>query len=194
MYLPSEAVEVVGGGGAVDNLHIALLDLHTLIPRKIGNVMRIFIHLLQKALHTARRVLGALSIESVRQEHDETTLTKPLVFSRHDELINHDLSTVDKVTELSFPKHKAIGVLQTISMLKTKDSKLRKDRVTSNESSLRIGTDQLLHGGRHVQILGQRVERGVLLFSILILHNGVAMAERTTLHILTSYAYVVTFN
>ena len=127
VYLPSEAVEVVGGGGAVDNLHIALLDLHTLIPCKVRNVMRIFVHLLQEALHAARRVLGSLTIESVRQEHNKTTLTKPLVLSRHDKLINHDLSTIDKVTELSLPKDKAVGVLQTVSMLKTKDSKLRKD-------------------------------------------------------------------
>jgi len=140
VYLPSEAMEVVGWSGAIDDLHVALLNLHAIIPCKFGDVMRIFIHLLQKALHTARRVLGSLAIEPVWQEHNETALTKPLVLSGHNELINHNLSTVDKVTELSLPKNEAVWILQTVSVLEAKDSKLRKDRVTGNESSLGIGT------------------------------------------------------
>mmetsp|Transcript_13546 Transcript_13546/g.32144 ORF Transcript_13546/g.32144 Transcript_13546/m.32144 type:complete len:542 (-) Transcript_13546:1424-3049(-) len=187
-------MEVVGGSRAVDNLHIALLDLHTLIPAKVGNVMRIFIHLLQEALHSARRMFGSLTIVSVRQEHHETTLTEPLVLSRHNELVDHDLSSVHKVTELSLPKNEAVGVLQTVPVLETKDSKLGEDRVTSNEAGLRIGTNQLLLRGGHVQILGQGVERGVLLLGVLILHNSVAMTERTTLHILTGDANMVAFD
>ena len=53
VYLPPQAVEVVGGSGAVHDLDIGLLDLHPLVPGHLGNVVRILVHLLQEALHAA---------------------------------------------------------------------------------------------------------------------------------------------
>mmetsp|Transcript_24526 Transcript_24526/g.44360 ORF Transcript_24526/g.44360 Transcript_24526/m.44360 type:complete len:213 (-) Transcript_24526:2652-3290(-) len=52
VHLTAQTVEKIGRGRTIDNLPIALLDLHPLIPGQIGNVMRIFIHHLQESFHS----------------------------------------------------------------------------------------------------------------------------------------------
>lgn len=67
--------------------------------------MRILFHHLKISFHTTGTVFSALTIVAVGKEHDKSTLTQPLVFSSGNELIQHDLSSVDEVTKLSFPEN-----------------------------------------------------------------------------------------
>lgn len=56
-----------------------------------------------------------IAIISVRQKHHKTIVNVPFSFSRHNELINDDLSTVGKVTELCLPKAKSVWVSLRVS-------------------------------------------------------------------------------
>ena len=104
MKLSAQAMEVIGRSGAVDDLPVAFLNLLTFVVRKFGDEMRIFVDLLQKPFDAATGMLGALSVITMRQKHDKSGLTEPLVFTSREELINNDLSAIDKVTELGFPQ------------------------------------------------------------------------------------------
>jgi hypothetical protein len=55
-------------------------------------------------------MLWASSIITMRQKHNETVLYVPFGFTRDYELIDDDLSTVSKISELSFPKGQCVRV------------------------------------------------------------------------------------
>ena len=73
----SEYVEVLGGSRCVDNSHVDLLlnfaDLDLWLGRGVVSVRE-----LQKALNSGGRVLWAIAVESVRQEHNKAVLDVPL--------------------------------------------------------------------------------------------------------------------
>lgn len=66
VHLASQDVEQVGGSCHVSNLHVAVLVLTIKLVRRWEDA-RIFVTKLEISLHAARRMLGSLSIISVRQ-------------------------------------------------------------------------------------------------------------------------------
>ena len=48
-------------------------------------------------------MLGSLPFVAMGQEHHQTGHLTPLVLSCHQEVVNNDLGTVDKVSELGLP-------------------------------------------------------------------------------------------
>lgn len=108
VHLATENVEVVGGGGAVGDLHVAVLVL-TVEGLGAGEDARVLVTELQEALHTSRRVLRTLTIVTVRHGHDETGTLEPLDLTGSDELVNDTLGIVGKVTELGLPDNESVG-------------------------------------------------------------------------------------
>jgi len=121
--LATEGVEVVGGGGAVDDLHVAVLMLSGQLLER-GELVGVVIAHLEVTLDTGARVLGTLTIVTVGQQHGKTSALEPLLFTRGDELINDALSVVGKVTELSLPENEGVGVDKGVSELEAKSTKL----------------------------------------------------------------------
>ena len=91
--LSSEGVEDVGGSSRIDKLHIAILMLsNELLRRRV--LEGVIVAQLQESFDTSTRVLGTLSIVSVRKRHDETRSLKPFLLSRGDKL--HSESSVKR--------------------------------------------------------------------------------------------------
>ena len=107
VYLSTEDVEQVGGGGHVGNLHVAVLVLSVNLVGGWVNA-RILIAKLEVTFQSAGRVLRALTVISMGQRHDETRSLNPFRFTRGNELINDTLGVVGEVTELSFPHDKRV--------------------------------------------------------------------------------------
>ena len=126
-------------------------------------------------------MLRALSIITMRQEHNETVLDVPLLLTRANELIDHDLSTVSEVTKLSLPKDESVRVGLGIAILETKDSVLREMRVGSDEVSC------LISRGKHT------VDGHVAAILVLVEHVSVSVREGSTLNILSRKTHVVAF-
>ena len=136
-------------------------------------------------------MLGALPVVAVGQQHDQAALSEPLVLASDDELVDHDLRPIHEIPELGLPDDEAVGVLEAVPVLETQQGELREDGVAADESGLRVGGGQLLLRGRHVEVLGQKIEGSVLLLGHLILHHRVAVAEGAALHVLSRDADVV---
>ena len=80
---------------------------------------------LQISFDSARRVLWTLAIITVRQKHNKTVLDIPLGLTTCDELVNHNLTSISKVSKLSFPHIELIRITNIVSVFKSKDSILR---------------------------------------------------------------------
>lgn len=176
VHLATENVEVVGGGGAVCDLHVAVLVL-TLERLRAGEDARILVTQLQETLHTARRVLGTLTIVTVRHGHDQTGTLEPLDLTRGNELVNDTLSVVGEVTKLSFPDDKSIGRGEGVTILEAQDTELRQAGVADAEGTL---------------VFADVLKRSVGTLRLLIVHNSVTLREGTTLNVLTGDTDVVT--
>ena len=127
-------MEVLSCGRAVDHGEVHLLSDFSLSHVFSGRVI-ITIRQLEESLDTGGGVFGASTVVAVRQKHHEAGLDVPLALTRGDELVDHDLSAVCKVTELSFPKDKSGGVSLGVSLLKAKYSVLGQVRVGGNETA-----------------------------------------------------------
>jgi len=117
-------------------------------------------------------MLWSLAIKSVRKEHHKTVLNVPLCFSGTNELINNDLSSIRKVTELCLPEAESIWVSLSVSKFVSKDSKLGEMRVRGNE----LPSHSLRHGV---------VDWSVFSILVLIEHVGVSVRKGSSLNILT---------
>ncbi|OIQ77334.1 hypothetical protein GALL_409690 [mine drainage metagenome] len=60
----------------------------------------------------------------MRQHQGNTIDSTPLDFTGGDELVNHDLGTVGKVTKLCFPDDQGIGVIGSIAVLESENGLL----------------------------------------------------------------------
>lgn len=173
--LATEDVEVLGRGGSVDDLHVAVLVLAgELLGRGVD--VRVIIAQLEVTLNTRGRVLGALAVITVGEGHNETGTLEPLLLTRGEELIDNALRVVGKVTELSLPYDESVGVNERIAELKTKDAKLGERRVADGERAL---------------LRRDVVQQGVEVLVLLVVKDGVALREGTTLDILTGHADVL---
>ena len=78
-------------------------------------------------------MLWALPLVAVRQQHHETVLLTPFIFSSNDVLVDHDLSTVDEVAKLCFPCNKCVVVGMCVPVLETECAVFRQQRVVHPE-------------------------------------------------------------
>mmetsp|Transcript_838 Transcript_838/g.1138 ORF Transcript_838/g.1138 Transcript_838/m.1138 type:complete len:1008 (-) Transcript_838:79-3102(-) len=184
--LTTKAVEVIGGSSAVDNLPVAGLNLVTEMTTgepfsliNVGEDEGVFVTHLEETLKTGTRVLRALTIIPVRQHAYKTTLTEPLGLTGAQELIKDNLGAVGEVTELGLPHDERVGVLHGVTKLITEDTELTEVGVGNGELTLSL-------------IRVDMVKRNILLTVILIVDNGMTVAEGTTLDILTRKTDVVT--
>mmetsp|Transcript_52822 Transcript_52822/g.53221 ORF Transcript_52822/g.53221 Transcript_52822/m.53221 type:complete len:332 (-) Transcript_52822:1055-2050(-) len=139
VHLPPQTMKVIGGSGAIHHLPIALLDLHPQIKRHLWNVMRILIHHLEESFQATTRVFGPLTVVPVREEHDQPALSHPLVLTRRNELINHNLGTVAKISKLGLPNHQRVGVFEAVPQFKADYPKFRQDGILCGEAGLGVG-------------------------------------------------------
>lgn len=168
-------MEEVSRRGHVGNLHVAVLVL-TLKLLGRGVNARILVAELEETLDTSGRVLGTLAVITVGKGHDEAGTLHPLALTRGKELINDDLSSVGEITELGLPHVEAVGVLEGVTVLETEDTILGEGRVRDDELAL---------------VLADVLERSVGVLSLLVVEDGVALREGTTLNILTGDTDVV---
>ena len=71
-------------------------------------------------------MLRSHALKTVRQEHDDSRKTIPLILGTDNELINHDLRCVDEISKLRLPDNQPIGAVETVAVLETKDACLGK--------------------------------------------------------------------
>mmetsp|Transcript_30758 Transcript_30758/g.70878 ORF Transcript_30758/g.70878 Transcript_30758/m.70878 type:complete len:206 (+) Transcript_30758:1094-1711(+) len=79
-------------------------------------------------------------------------------------------------------------------MFKSQHGEFRENRITACESSLRIRPLQIFLGGGRIHHGGDMIEWSVFFFRVLVLHNRMAVAKGTTLHILSGDAHVISLN
>lgn len=125
-------------------------------------------------------IRGRQTFVAVRKQHNNTALSNPLGLSRSDELIDDDLRTIGKVTELRLPHDERIRVGQGISELESKHSVLTQRRVTH-------GVVGLIH-----RQLVQRYQRIQVLR--LVVQHVMSVRERASLDVLAAKAYVGAFD
>ena len=97
----------------------------------------------------------------MRKLHGKTTLSDPLGLSRRKELIDDALSSVGKVTELSFPDDVRVGVDHGITKLESENTVLRKGGIADSVFTLAYNNylgnqKRLLPGPRRGWTLGDR--------------------------------------
>jgi len=132
-------MEVVGSCRWLNDLHIGVQqDISIVVGLTISGHELILVTKKQESLSSAWWVLRSISIISMRQESNQSILDVPLDLSWNDKLIDNDLGSICKVTELRFPKSKGIGMGLCISKLKSKNCKLRQMWVTCHECSFSL--------------------------------------------------------
>ena len=110
------------------------------------------------------RVLRALSLEAVGEQHDQAAVLVPLVLRSDDELVDDDLGSVGEVAELGLPEDERLRVGDRIAVLEAEHGVLAQQRVVHPE--VRVVA--------HAQFL----ERGVFGTGLVIDEGRMSMAER----------------
>lgn len=175
MHLAAEDVEEVGGGGHVDDLHVAVLVL-ALEAVLRGKDPGILIRELEVALEATGGVLGTLAVVAVGKGHDEAGALHPLDLAGGDELVDDALGVVGEVAELGLPHDEGVGGGEGVAVLEAEGAELAEGRVGDDELGL-VAADVL--------------ERGVGVFVLLVVEDGVALGEGAALDVLAGNANVV---
>ena len=178
VHLATQDVEQVGGGGHVGDLHVGILVLAVQLLLG-GEDARILVAELEETLHAGRGVLGTLAVVTVGKRHDKTGTLHPLGLTGSDELIDDALSVVGEITELGLPHDEAVGVSERVAILEAESTELGQGRVGDDELAL---------------VLADVLERSVDVLGLLVVEDGVALREGTTLNILTGETDVVTLS
>src|SRR5215472_17663051 len=119
-----------------------------------------------------------LTLISMRQQQGHPIHTLPFLLRGCDELVYDRLRAIRKIAELRFPEHQHIGVGKRISIFESQYTVLAEQRIVDPE----------LPPG-----IGKTAETVVLLVRILVAKDGMAMRERSPLHILTTHPDVFAF-
>ena len=174
-HLATEGVEQVCGRRKVGNLHVAVLvlALQLVVGREDAGI---FVAELQVAFNTSGRVLGALSVVSMGQGHDEARSLHPLDLTRRDKLVDDALRVVGKVAELRLPHDEGIGRRERVPILEAEDAKLAEGRVGDDKLAL---------------VLADVLQRGVGVLALLVVEARMPLRESSTLNILARDANVV---
>ena len=137
-------------------------DLHVLLGAE-----------LKKTLESGAGVLGSLSLVAMGKEHDERTGTQPLGLRGADELVDDDLGAVGKVAELGLPHAEHLGIIHRIAVVEAEHGGLGEGAVVDAEAGL-VGSKVL--------------QRDVALAGLLVVEDGVAVAEGAAATVLSGEA------
>jgi len=88
---------------------------------------------LQESLDSARAMFRSLAVHSMRQVHDNSRGLAPLGLGTGDEVVDHDLRTVCKVSELGLPNDQGILVGDRVSVFEAEDSVLAQRGVANGD-------------------------------------------------------------
>mmetsp|Transcript_2958 Transcript_2958/g.7736 ORF Transcript_2958/g.7736 Transcript_2958/m.7736 type:complete len:230 (-) Transcript_2958:1564-2253(-) len=172
MHLAPQDVEVIRGSARIDDLPVCKLNLARVLEvRILREVIRIVVAHLQVALNPGRRMFRALAFVAVGQQNRDPALASPLSFTGRDKGIENHLSSVGKITKLSLPQHKGLGVLIAVSDLEAENSHFRQIRIAD------------VHDGA---ILRECIDRDVGLLGVLVVNNHVPLAKGSSLAVLTT--------
>ena len=130
--------------------------------------------LLEEPLEPGARVLGPVSLVTVRQQQREPRRLAPLRATRDEELVDHDLGAVDEVAELRFPENKRVGCGYRVAVLEADRGVFRKRRIVD------------LEGGAGP---GEMLDRRIRLTGVRVVKHEVAVGERAALGILAREAH-----
>ena len=147
--------DLAGSGG----LH----DLHVGVSRQ-----------LHEALHASRAVLRTLAFVAVRKHQRDAIDAAPFHLSGSDELVDHDLCTVGKVTELRLPDHQRVRVVRGIAVFEAEHRLFGQDRVDHHERRLVVG-----------HVLQGNVGAFVVLLTTLVVNHGMAVGESAAAAVFT---------
>ena len=125
-------------------------------------------------------MLGALTFIAVRQHQGDAVDAAPLDLAGCDELVNHHLGTVGKITKLCFPDDQCVGVVRRVAVLESQHRFFRQDGVDDDKGCLAF---------RH--ILQGNVGTGVPLLTVLVVNDGMSVRERATTAVFTRQAHRV---
>jgi len=174
-------MEVLGSSWAINNTNVTILvDIECCCTCGIRFVD--WVTQLKESFNTATWVLWSSTIVTMGQEHDEPVLYVPLCFSSGNELVNHDLGTVSKVTKLSLPENKCVGVCSRISIFKPKNCKFWKVRIWSDKVSVIVKISEF-----------SRIDGVVITVLVLVPYVGVSVRKCSSLNILAWKTDVVSF-
>lgn len=170
-------MEVLGGSRTVHHLEVAFL-IQILLGPSHGTVIRVTA--LQVTLNTATGVLGAISVETVRQQHHKTITQVPFGLAGSHELIDHDLGAVCEITELGLPHRQRVGQAGRVTVLKAEHSVLRQMRATGDKVAALISSG-----------LPNLADGAVVTVTILKENVSMSVRESSTLNILTRQTNMV---
>ncbi|MNJ50902.1 hypothetical protein D3C77_461910 [compost metagenome] len=125
---------------------------------------------LQVTFQTRRGVLWALAFVTVRQQHHQATHTAPFLLTGADELVDHYLSTVGKVTKLRFPDGQGARLCGGVAIFKCQNGFFRQHRVPDFEFALAA-----------VDIRQRDIDRTIFL----VVHHRMTVEEGATASIFT---------
>ena len=109
----------------------------------------------------------------MRQQQNQSAEASPFDFAGADELIDHNLGAVGKVTELGLPEHQRIGSGCRIAVFEPEHGVFRQHRVDHGK------------GGRFgAEMLQRNVVALIPLFALLVMQHGMTMTERTSTAVL----------
>src|SRR5690606_8982603 len=124
---------------------------------------------LQETLEPRGGVLRALPFVAVWQQQRQAADTRPLGFTRGNELVDHHLGTVGKIAELRFPDHQCFRRGGGVAILERQYCLFRQQRIVDIEIRLAI-----------IQVL----QRHITFTVFLVMQYRMAMREGTTTDVL----------
>src|SRR5438270_833785 len=79
---------------------------------------------LEEALEASAGMLRALALVAVGEEKRQRRVLSPLGAGSGNELVDHDLGDIDKVTILRFPEHEGVRRMHAVAILEAQDGSL----------------------------------------------------------------------
>jgi len=146
--------ESIGGRGGIDDLNIVL-----------GGEP-------EEALEARAGMLGAHTLEAVRQQEHEATELLPFVFAARDELIDDWLRDIPEIAELRFPKDEGARAIEAETIFESEHARFAERAVDDFNGA---GVRKML-------------QREIFFARFVIVQNGVAMAEGAALAVLATQA------
>ena len=110
----------------------------------------------------------------MRQQHRQAALAAPLSFTGADELVNHDLSAVSKIAELSFPNRQTLRRRAGVAVFKCQNRLFRQGGVNYCELSLML-----------TQMLQRNPNAGIPAVTVLVMPNRMTMTEGSAAGVFT---------
>lgn len=151
LYLSPKQVHVVGRCARVGHDHVDPLQLIQLSRGLVArNRIWVFVNQLHEAFEASARILWPHAFVSVREQHNESALPRPLGLTRRYELIDNDLGRISEVAELGFPNDQRVRARQRIAQLKPEYGELRQRAIAHRV--LGLAWPQVVQWHKRVQV------------------------------------------